>query len=193
MRVCKNIRVFTLGVAKQGVQQVIKLSVLIGLSLWISEVFLYTQPGKARIFPPPLTILLINSLAAKFIGVVLIVIGQIVFTLALIAFSDSWRVGIGQQMPGTLVTTGIFAITRNPIFVFVDLYFVGTFLINGTAIFLIFAVLIVIGLHYQILQEEKLLFLTYGIIYQNYYRRTGRYFGRRSQQKVLGSSKYFYQ
>ncbi|MBN1873531.1 MAG: hypothetical protein JXA33_04815, partial [Anaerolineae bacterium] len=66
-----------------------------------------------------------------------------------------------------------------PIFLFVDLYLIGTFFINGTASFLIFTVLILAGLHYQILQEEKFLAQTYGRAYQDYCARTGRYFGWR--------------
>jgi protein-S-isoprenylcysteine O-methyltransferase Ste14 len=61
----------------------------------------------------------------------------------------------------------------------VDLYLVGTFLINGTVIFLLLAILVVAGLHYQILQEEKFLAQPYGKAYRNYCAQTRRYFGRR--------------
>lgn len=78
-----------------------------------------------------------------------------------------------------LVTTGIFAISRNPIFIFLDLYFIGTFLINGTLSFLIAAVLAVVGNHNQIVREEKFLASRYGKPYQDYRVRTPRYFSLR--------------
>jgi hypothetical protein len=56
----------------------------------------------------------------------------------------------------------MFALSRNPIFVFLDLYAFGTFLINGTLGFLLFALVLAGGIHYQILQEENFLQRTYG-------------------------------
>jgi protein-S-isoprenylcysteine O-methyltransferase Ste14 len=82
---------------------------------------------------------------------------------------------VDNSQPGALVTQGVFAISRNPIFVFLNLYTAGTFLINGTFIFLIFGVLMAAALHYQILQEERFLLQTYGDSYRSYLNRTARY------------------
>jgi protein-S-isoprenylcysteine O-methyltransferase Ste14 len=179
LRFCRNIRVFTLGVAKRGAQRVVELSFLFALAAWLVEIFLYTQPGGVRLFPGPFTMQIIDWVPIKLTGAALIVVGQIIFLLALLAFGDSWRVGIDKQAPGQLITGGIFAMTRNPIFVFMDLYLIGTFLINGTVIFLLFAALVVAGLHYQILQEETFLAQTYGKVYRSYCAQTRRYFGWR--------------
>ena len=62
---------------------------------------------------------------------------------------------------------------------FVDLYFIGTFLVNGTVTFLLFAV-VVVGMHYQILQEEAFLRGVHGDAYEAYCRETRRYLGRRA-------------
>ncbi|MFZ6027343.1 MAG: methyltransferase family protein [Chloroflexota bacterium] len=91
--------------------------------------------------------------------------------------SDWWRVGIDKRKPGQLVTHGAFAFSRNPIFLFIDLYFVGTFLLNGHVFFLLAALLVVVGLHYQILQEEQFLSQRYGKTYQAYQSQIRRYFG----------------
>jgi protein-S-isoprenylcysteine O-methyltransferase Ste14 len=64
----------------------------------------------------------------------------------------------------------MFALSRNPIFVFLDLYAFGTFLINGTLGFLLFALVLATGIHYQILQEESFLRRTYGTAYHDYCR-----------------------
>ncbi|MBN2005535.1 MAG: isoprenylcysteine carboxylmethyltransferase family protein [Anaerolineae bacterium] len=185
LRVRRNIRVFTLGVAKVGLQRAVEVFFLIALVVWIAEVFSSTQPGSVHLFPPSLTTPLIAFTPAKIAGAALIVFGQIVFILALLAFGDSWRVGIDTQSPGLLVTGGVFSVSRNPIFFFIDLYFVGTFLINGTAIFLAFAILVVAGLHYQILQEERFLSSNYGKSYRSYLDRTHRYFGWRRDIRGL--------
>src|SRR6185436_3674770 len=95
---------------------------------------------------------LFDSFPMKVAGVVLISGGLIVFILAFFNFGDSWRVGVDYEKPGALVTRGIFVITRNPIYVFINAWFIGTLLINGTVIFLVFALLALAAQHWQILR-----------------------------------------
>ena len=104
---------------------------------------------------------------------------------ALIAFGNSWRIGIDEKSADALVTNGIFALSRNPIFAFIDLYFIGTFLINGTLVFLVFAVVTVLALHYQILQEEKFLLSKYCQAYQVYRLQAGRYLNLKAVLQIL--------
>ena len=124
--------------------------------------------------------MILDSVPLKVVGSLLVVVGFVFFLSALLAFENSWRIGIDTRSPGKLVTTGIFALSRNPIFCFIDLYFAGTFLINGTLIFLVFAVSVVAGVHYQILQEERFLESQYGSAYRDYCRQSGRYLNVRS-------------
>ena len=179
LRFSKNINPIALGVGKKGLQRIVELSFFVGLLVWTIEVLLYALHTEFRLFPAPLDVQLIDTGPVKLIGVALVLVAFVIFIWALVSFGKSWRVGIDEKTPGELVTTGIFAASRNPVFVFIDLYFIGTFLINGTLIFLIFAVLVVVGLHYQILQEEEALERTYGQAYQSYCTRTGRYFSWR--------------
>src|SRR6266404_5174386 len=139
-----------------------------------STLFPYTT--LFRIFPSPLDSQLINSLPAKIAGAALVTSGLVIFGSAYASFGDSWRVGFDEKTPGALVTTGTFALSRNPIYVFLDLWFIGVFLINGTLIFLVFALLAVAVLHRQILQEEEFLVRLYGQPYRSYCAKTGRYF-----------------
>ncbi|NOX89318.1 MAG: isoprenylcysteine carboxylmethyltransferase family protein [Calditrichaeota bacterium] len=186
LRFSKNVNPITLGVGKKGLRRIVELSFFVGLIAWIVELLLYALNTKFRLFPAPLNMQLIDSTPVKLIGVVLVIISFIIFIWALVSFRDSWRIGIDEKTQGDLVTNGIFALSRNPIFIFIDIYFIGTFLINGTLIFLIFAALTIIGLHYQIIQEEKFLARTYGQAYQNYCARTRRYFG---WQRALNSNR----
>ncbi len=175
LRLIKKINPVTIVIGKKGIQLAMDISFIIGLIIWILEVLLHSL----RLAFPVLALLhdmqLINSTLAKYIGTGLIGFGFIIYILALITLGDSWRMGIDYKAPGKLVTEGIYSISRNPISVFIDFYFLGTFLINGTFIFLVFAILAAIAVHLQILQEEKFLTRTYGLEYRDYCARTGRY------------------
>jgi protein-S-isoprenylcysteine O-methyltransferase Ste14 len=178
LRFKKGVRPITLGVGKKGLQQIAELAFFVGLLLWMTEVFLFARRGDLLF--SGFHVQLIASTAARVAGAVMITAGFVVFIWALLSFGSSWRVGIDARVPGDLVTGGAFALSRNPIFVFVDLYFAGVFLINGTLVFLVFAVLVLVGMHYQILQEETFLTRQYGQAYRAYCARTRRYFGRRN-------------
>lgn len=183
-----NINPFALGVGKRGLRRVVEVGFLVIFALWVVEILATSLAVDWRVFPPPLRQLLLDSLSSQIAGVALVTAGVAVFILALISFGASWRVGIDAKTPGGLVTGGMFALSRNPIFVFLDLYAFGTFLINGTLGFLLFALILAAGIHYQILQEESFLQRTYGTRYYDYCRRTARYFSCKSVWKRIGGS-----
>jgi protein-S-isoprenylcysteine O-methyltransferase Ste14 len=176
LRLTANINPIAIGRGKRGLRFIFELYAFAGLAIWITELLLYSLHCSFRVFPSPLHTLLIGSTTAKLAGVTLVSLGFVIFVLAFVSFGDSWRVGFDVKTPGKLVTTGIFAFTRNPIYVFLILWFIGIFLINGTLIFLIFALLAIAHLHYQIRQEEKFCTQLYGPAYEDYCARTGRYF-----------------
>jgi len=177
LRLSRQINPIAIAGGKKGFLLAVELIAFSGLVVWMVEVLLYAFHSRFRIFPSPLDTQLISSLPAKLIGVALIILGIVIFILAFISFGDSWRVGFDVKAPGALVTSGIFAVSRNPIYVFLDLWFFGIFLINGTLIFLIFAVAAIAVQHWQILQEEVFLLRLYGQPYQDYRARVGRYVG----------------
>ena len=176
LRLSRNIQAIAIGGGKKGLVLAIELISFGGLVVWMTELFLYAFHSDFRIFPSPLDTQLFDSNLTRLIGIALIAFGLIIFVLAFVSFGDSWRVGFDTRTPGALVTTGLFAITRNPIYVFIDLWFLGIFLINGRLIFLIFAVLAFAAVHWQILKEERFCGKLYGQAYQAYCERTGRYF-----------------
>jgi len=176
MRLAQGINPFALGVGKAGWRAALEISFLIGLVVWLLEVWLYAVDAPFRVFPPPFDYPVLNAPIARGAGIPLVLAGLVVFTWALASFGNSWRVGIDKRAPGELVIRGAFVFSRNPIFVSIDLYFFGTFLLNGTAIFLAFALLVAAGLHRQILEEERFLKAQYGQAYARYCARTPRYF-----------------
>lgn len=177
----KGINPIALGVGKKGIQRLAELSFIVALTAWIIEILLYALGTELRLFPAPLDMRFIDTIPAKLIGLAFVNTAFIIFIWALTSFRDSWRVGVDAKTQGALITTGIFALSRNPIFIFFDMYLIGTFLINGTLIFLLFAAFLVMGLHYQIMQEEKFLTKFYGQAYKDYCAGTGRYFGWRNR------------
>src|SRR3990172_4313786 len=140
LRLIKKINPVTIVVGKKGMQLAMDISFIIGLIIWILEVLLHSFHLAFPILALLHDMQLINSTLAKYIGAGLISFGFIIYILALITLGDSWRMGIDCKAPGKLVTEGIYSISRNPISIFIDFYFLGTFLINGTLIFLIFAI-----------------------------------------------------
>ncbi|MDQ5846740.1 MAG: isoprenylcysteine carboxylmethyltransferase family protein [Acidobacteriota bacterium] len=177
MRLSRHINPIVIGGGKEGVVLVVELLAFAGLVVWMIELLLYAFHSSVHIFPSPFDAILVDSPIAKWIGVALVSVGILIFIMAFLSFGDSWRVGFDMKTPGALVTNGIFAISRNPIYLFLDLWFIGIFLINGRLIFLIFAVLAIADVHWQILQEEAFLNRLYGQPYKDYLARTGRYLG----------------
>lgn len=176
VRSTAGINPIVIGRGKRGFQLIFELAAFAGLVVWIVEFVSYALHAKFHIFGAPLDWRLIDSDTARIAGVVLVTTGLVIFIWAFISFGNSWRVGVDLKTPGALVTSGIFAFSRNPIYVFLDLWFTGIFLINGRLIFLIFAVLAMLAMHYQMLREEKFLSQRHGQAYNDYRTRTGRYF-----------------
>ena len=175
LRLSRNITAIVAGRDSRGLARVFEIAAFAGLVFWMVEVVSYALHSSFRILPAPFHYQLLESFPAKVAGVLLISAGLIVFILAFFNFGDSWRVGVDYETPGALVTRGIFSLTRNPIYVFIDSWFIGTFLINGTLIFLVLAVLAIAAQHWQILREEEFLKQRYGKAYEHYRNKTPRY------------------
>ena len=147
----------------------------LALILWVTEVLLRAFHSRFDLFPDKFRLGFFQTEAAQIIGVAILLVGLIPFVLAFLNFGTSWRIGIDRQTPGALVTGGIFGITRNPIYVGFILFFFGIFFLNATWFFLIFALLAIIAIHFQILREEEFLKQQYGQSYEEYRRRAARY------------------
>ncbi len=172
----KGIKPFVIGKGKKGFNAVLEILFIAGLLIWSFVVISYSIQLKWHLFPDIFYTQLFNISQLKAAGVIITSAGFILFILSLISFGNSWRVGIDKQNQGKLVTTGIFSKTRNPIFVFIDLYFIGTWLIYSNLFFLIFAIIVILGTHYQIMEEEKFLKIQCGREYLEYMKKVRRYF-----------------
>jgi protein-S-isoprenylcysteine O-methyltransferase Ste14 len=177
LRLWRNINPIVIGGGKRGLSRAGEVFAFFVTLAWMIEILLYAFHSQFHIFVSPLDRQIIDSYPAKILAVALITLGFVLFVMAYVSFGDSWRVGFDVKSPGSLVTSGVFRISRNPIYLFLNLWFLGTFLINGTLIFLIFAFLAFVAQHWQIHQEEVFLTNLYGQTYRDYRATTGRYIG----------------
>ena len=115
-----------------------------------------------------------NELAG-WIGVALCVIGVLFFIYAMVSFGRNFRVGLDEDHPGDLVTTGAFSISRNPIYTAFGLVLLGVFLITANWVVLIYVGVGVWLFNRQIRLEEKSLQKLYGQRYAEYCKRVRRF------------------
>lgn len=113
------------------------------------------------------------------IGFVLCVLGVVCFRLSTSVMRSNWRVGLSADQQTTLVTDGIYRISRNPAFLGFDLLYIGCALAYPNLINLFFPAAAIVLLHLQILQEEAFLTDTFGAAYTRYAQSVRRYLGRR--------------
>jgi len=95
--------------------------------------------------------------------------------ITLQSFGQSFRVGIDEQTKDQLITTGVFTISRNPVFVAFIVFFLGLFLAYSNMVTLALVLFSMVMIHRQILREEKFLTFHYGKEYEEYCSRVRRY------------------
>lgn len=111
----------------------------------------------------------------SWIGVALCILGLALLLFSLISFGKSFRVGIDEEHPGSLVTTGAYAISRNPIYTAFGLIIIGIFLISTNWVFLLYTIAGIWLFNRQVLCEESSLKKIYGFEYIDYCKKVRRY------------------
>ena len=172
----KGFSIFVIGKGKGGIKALMEIVFIAVLVLWVYEIMNHSLRLYFTVLPAGLSNPFVSTFGLKITGAILIFLGLLIFILGLLAFGNSWRIGIDTQKPGELVTSGIFSLTRNPVFVFINLYFIGTALIYTNWFFTGLAIMAVFGIHFHILNEEKHLVHQYGDLYLEYRKNVRRYF-----------------
>jgi protein-S-isoprenylcysteine O-methyltransferase Ste14 len=116
-----------------------------------------------------------HSAIISWLGVFLCAAGLLLLLLSLVSFGKSFRVGIDQDHPDQLVTTGIFAFSRNPIYVAFGFVLLGQFLVFSNWILLLYLLAAIWLFHRQVSREEEYLRNHYGPEYSEYCNRVRRY------------------
>jgi len=127
-------------------------------------------------FPEKLIRPLVETPVLSWIGLLFSTIGIIGFGMALSAFGNSFRVGIDDEKPDKLISSGIFSISRNPIYVSFVFFFFGFILMkmNLASIVMMFCFFIPV-VYRQIMREEKFLRSYYGDEYTEYCKKVRRF------------------
>lgn len=118
---------------------------------------------------------LISNRIVRYLGILLIGIGTVVFIAAMITMRDSWRAGIPQGEKLQIVTKGIYRVSRNPAFLGFDLTYIGATIAFGNVALLLFSMVAITMMHLQILEEERYMETTFGGEYLAYKNRVARY------------------
>lgn len=137
--------------------------------------YFYTIFAVAFGWPVISTQVFFRSTVVAWLGLGLCVLGVLVLLLSLLAFGRSFRVGIDVDKPGGLVTTGVFAVSRNPIYVGFFLFLVGQLLVFPNWVPLVYLGAGSWLFHRQVLREEEFMRQHYGREYQEYCSGVRRY------------------
>ena len=88
---------------------------------------------------------------------------------------QSFRIGVDSDHPDKLIVDGVFAFSRNPIYVAFAMVLIGEFLIFPNWISLIYLIAATWLVHRQVLREEEYLKGHYGQAYEQYCHCVRRY------------------
>ncbi len=116
----------------------------------------------------------------RVLGCILGILGVGVFVISILTMRDSWRAGVPNDEKTELVTTGIYAYSRNPAFLGFDLIYLSILFMFFNWGLLVITVLTVVMFHLQIVKvEEDFLIKTFGEEYLEYRKKVCRYIGRK--------------
>jgi protein-S-isoprenylcysteine O-methyltransferase Ste14 len=144
--------------------------------LTLIALFIYTLvfafvPSWQNKFLP---IFFLDNLTLNYIGLGLLGTSLIWTIIAQGHMKNSWRIGIDTETKTELVTTGLFKLSRNPIFFGMVVSLVGLFLTTPNALTGLFLILGYVLIEIQIRLEEEFLTKEHGQAYINYQKKVRR-------------------
>jgi len=137
--------------------------------------YIYTVFANAFGLPLISTQEFFHSVVISWIGVLFCFVGLLILLWSLISFGQSFRVGIDTDHADKLVTSGVFAYSRNPIYVGFAIILMGQFLIFSNWILLIYLAAATWLFHRQVIREEDFMKKHYGQEYAEYCNQVRRY------------------
>ncbi|MGF6176860.1 methyltransferase family protein [Ensifer sp. 4252] len=109
------------------------------------------------------------------IGLALMALGGGLTMLSQWAMRHSWKIGIPEEQDAPLVTSGLYAFSRNPIYVGMVTALIGTVLAVPNVVSVALALSAWISISYQIRMEEAHLARAFGEAYIAYCKRVRRW------------------
>jgi len=108
------------------------------------------------------------------LGALLMLAGLVLLVTAQLQLGASWRIGMDEPARSGLVTSGVYALSRNPIFLALLIIVAGYALLIPTVLSAALLAGTYIGIRLQIAAEEAYLVRAHGDPYRAYARRVGR-------------------
>ena len=116
------------------------------------------------------------SAAVVWAGLVVALTGFVAVVLAQSGMGTSWRIGVDPTEHTALITGGLFAIARNPIFTAMCAALAGLVVMTPTVLTVAGLVCLVVAVQLQVrVVEEPYLLATHGETYAAYAARVGRF------------------
>ena len=171
----RRLRVMVVDRERSLAQMIYDSLIVVVFLFWFYLLVAEAAPLPLDWLPDWLTTRPLDALPWKIAGAILMIALPVAFAAAIRAMDASWRMGIDRNEPGPLVTTGLFAYSRNPIYLAFDMMFIAAFLIHGRIIFLVVAAAFILLLHGIIRREERFLIEHFGDEFRAYCDRVGRY------------------
>lgn len=159
-------------------QALADLAFLIGVLVWCWEAVAAIVAPAWRLGPDSLRHLDLQWWALRWTGAAVALGGVALYVRAMLDMGASWRFTIDRSRAGTLVTSGVFARSRNPIYLALALVALGIALAVGSALAILLACAAPPYLHVLVLREERFLSAHYGEPYEQYCARAPRWMGR---------------
>jgi protein-S-isoprenylcysteine O-methyltransferase Ste14 len=116
-----------------------------------------------------------DATVVGWLGVLSCAFALLVMFWSLVSFGTSFRVGIDVDHPDNLITTGVFAYSRNPIYVAFAFMLFGELLIQPNWVTLVYVVAGTVLFDRQVMREEAFMLEHYGDEYRAYCTRVRRY------------------
>lgn len=117
----------------------------------------------------------LNSPLVNLVGLVMLLVGTVGVVVSHFALGASWRSGVDPHAQPSLVKTGVYGYSRNPIFMSVMLCQLGFFLLLPSIFSLVCLLLGCFFIVRQVSVEERFLLRCFGTDYQQYQAKTPRW------------------
>lgn len=151
---------------------------LIGFYFKLTMIFMFAYvllfAFVPKLYDQFLPITHLDTLTVKYIGLGLLALSLIWTIIAQGNMKNSWRIGIDTETKTELITTGLFKLSRNPIFFGMIISLVGLFLTTPNALTGLFLILGYVLIQIQIRLEEEFLTNQHGQKYAVYKQKVRR-------------------
>lgn len=117
----------------------------------------------------------LSSLYIRIAGISLLISSLIWILIAQYDMQNSWRIGIDLNQKTELIQSGLFSVSRNPIFLGMILNLLGLFFLTPNLFTLIFLILGFVLIQIQIRLEEDYLLKAHPQAYSNYKKKVRRF------------------